>query len=163
MKTHRGRRMIGMKPDQSLEQEISIREFEIGDYDELVRLWDESLLSYRPLGRDRKERIAREIGGDNAVFLVAVADGRIVGSVFGTHDGRKGWINRLAVSPAYRKRGIAGRLVAEVERHLGARGIEITACLIEGWNKVSMEVFERLGYRHHPDILYFTKRKDPEV
>ncbi len=42
-------------------------------------------------------------------------------------------------------------------------GIEIIASSIEDWNTVSMKVFERLGYKRHPDIIYFTKRKNSDV
>ena len=42
-------------------------------------------------------------------------------------------------------------------------GIEIIACLIEGWNKTSLEIFLKLGYKKFEDIHYFTKRKYPEV
>lgn len=144
-------------------ESVAIRDFRAVDYEPLISLWDRSGLSYRPKGRDSKDRIVREIDRPNAIFLVAEVDGQIIGSIFGTHEGRKGWINRLAVLPAYRKRGIAAKLVSEVERRLTDQGIEIIACLIEEWNKVSMEVFERLGYLRHTDIYYFSKRKNPDV
>jgi len=54
-------------------------------------------------------------------------------------------------------------LVARVEEHLSELGIEIIACLIEDWHKESMQVFERLGYKRHPDVLYFSKRRNPDV
>ena len=68
------------------------------------------------------------------MFLLAEADGRLVGTVLGTHDGRKAWINRLAVSPAFRRRGIARLLVAEVEARMAALGLDIIAALIESQN-----------------------------
>jgi ribosomal protein S18 acetylase RimI-like enzyme len=88
---------------------------------------------------------------------------RIIGSILATHDGRKGWLNRLAVSPNYRKRGIARMLVQEAEKRLLSRGIEIFACQIEDWNQTSMSVFENLGYTKHNDITYFSKRLRPDV
>ncbi len=82
--------------------------------------------------------------------------------VFGTHDGRKGWINRLAVAPSFQHRGIATRLVAEVEARLEARGLEVVAALIEDGHEGSMHFFERLGYAFHHDIHYFSKMKTPD-
>jgi len=87
----------------------------------------------------------------------------LIGSIFGTHDGRKGWINRLAVDPAHQRQGIAARLVREVEDRLYERGIGIIACLVEDWNSISLQVFEKLGYTRHQDIIYFTKRKYPDI
>ncbi len=141
--------------------DVKIRRFRIEDYDALIALWDEARLSYRPKGRDRRDKIEKEIRHSNAVFLVAEANDKLVGSVFGTHDGRKGWINRVAVSPACRKQGIGARLVKEAEKRLEDLGIEIIACLIEDRNTVSRAVFERLGYKRHTDITYFSKRKCP--
>ncbi len=142
---------------------VKIRELTIDDYDALCDLWEEAGLPFRPNGRDRRERIAREIEGPCSVFLITEDEGELVGAIMGTHDGRKGWINRLAVSPRHRRQGIASALVAAVEERLSARGIEIFAGQIEDWNESSMIFFERLGYTRHDDIIYYTKRKHPEV
>lgn len=142
---------------------VVIRELRVEDYDALVALWDQAKLLYKPRGRDRRDNIERELKGQNAVFLVAEQDGTLIGSIFGTHDGRKGWINRLAVDPAHQRQGIAARLVKEVEDRLYKMGIGIIACLVEDWNCVSLQVFEKLGYTRHQDIIYFTKRKFPDV
>ena len=143
--------------------EIVIREFRMGDYDAVIALWDEAQLPYRPEGRDRRDRIKNELKREDCVFLVAETEGRLVGSVLGTHDGRKGWINRLAVDSKFRGRNIAGRLVTEVETRLDSLGIEVFACLIEEENTDSMRVFERLGYERYSDIVYFSKRPNPEA
>jgi ribosomal protein S18 acetylase RimI-like enzyme len=95
--------------------------------------------------------------------LIAEKDGVLIGSAFGTHDGRKGWINRVAVAPKYRRQGIAEDLVRQVEHRLHGMGIRIIACLIEDWNEESMEFFERIGYKRHHDIFYFTKREGTET
>ena len=76
------------------------------------------------------------------------------------YDGRKGWINRLIITSAYRKKGIAKRLIEDFEQRLTSIGINIVACLIEDWNTASMQVFKQLGYTKHTDILYFSKRKN---
>ena len=88
---------------------------------------------------------------------------RIIGAILGTHDGRKGWINRLAVVPSHQQQGIATALVAAVEKQLSELGIEIVACLIEEWNKDSAVFFGKLGYHCHSDIHYYSKRKDAAV
>jgi ribosomal protein S18 acetylase RimI-like enzyme len=146
-----------------MDTEIAIRAMRPGDYDALIALWEAAGLPCKPKGRDSREAITHQLELSTAIYLVAELDGTMVGSVLGTHDGRKGFINRLAVDPAYRGRGIARRLVAEVERRLENLGIEIVEALIEDWNEVSMKVFERLGYVKHPDIFYYSKRKHPDV
>ena len=152
-----------MKPGMDNSSNPVLREYRPDDYDALLALWDESRLPYKPYGRDKRDRIEREITKPNAIFLVAEVEGKLVGSVLATHDGRKGWINRLAVTPALRQRGIARMLLAEAEDLLFRQGIEIVACLVEDWNANSARFFEKLGYNRFDGITYFTKRKHPQV
>jgi ribosomal protein S18 acetylase RimI-like enzyme len=56
--------------------------------------------------------------------LILALDGdAIVGSVIAGWDGWRGTLYRLAVLPAYRRRGIATLLVAEAEQLLRDRGV----------------------------------------
>ena len=154
-----------MVSDDRKRDGLRIREFRIKDYARVMELWAEGGLPLKPKGRDSRENILKQIREPNVLFLVAEEGegGRIIGTVLATHDGRKGWINRLAVDATLRKQGIGARLVCEAERRLEALGMEILACLIEDDNAVSMAVFERLGYKKHPEIVYFAKRKYPGV
>jgi ribosomal protein S18 acetylase RimI-like enzyme len=154
-----------MMSDDRKSDGLMIREFRIEDYAQVMELWAEGGLPLKPKGRDSRENIARQIKMPSVLFLVAEEGegGRIIGTVLATHDGRKGWINRLAVDATLRKQGIGARLVREAERRLEALGMDILACLIEDDNAVSMAVFEKLGYKKHPEIIYFAKRKYPGV
>lgn len=142
---------------------IVLREYRPEEYGALIRLWEEAGLECKPAGRDRRDRIDQELTRRNAIFVIAESGGRMVGSLLGTHDGRKGWINRLAVTPEFRGLGVGRMLVEEVEKRLSEAGIEITACLIEQWNSESMEFFEKLGYEKHRNVFYFTKRRHPDT
>ena len=152
-----------MKKGKSDDAEIAIRELREEDYGALVALWREGGLPYRPQGRDGREALARQLKEDTAVYLVAEVAGTVVGAVLGSHDGRKGWINRLAVLPDYSRRNVGAMLVAEVERRLAARGIAIFACLVEDWNEGSKAFFEKVGYKPFRGVSYFTKRKSEDV
>jgi ribosomal protein S18 acetylase RimI-like enzyme len=151
--------------DRERASEPEIREFRLEDYGRVMELWTQGGLPLKPLGRDSLENIARQIGLSNVRFLVAEngEGGRVIGTVLATHDGRKGWINRLAVDADLRKKGIGARLVLAAESWLESQGMDILACLIEEENAVSMAVFEKLGYKKHPEIIYFAKRKYPGV
>lgn len=120
-------------------------------------------MPYKPKGRDKRDNIECELKNPTAIFLVVEKDNKLIGSIFGSHDGRKGWINRLAVAPVYRKQGIAAKLLKNVENRLYEMGIGIIACLVEEWNTGSMQFFEKMEYSRHHDIIYFTKRKYPDV
>jgi ribosomal protein S18 acetylase RimI-like enzyme len=141
----------------------TIRRFRISDYDVLIKLWDEAQLVYKPNGRDRREMIQKQIQLPNTIALVAEKEGKLIGSVFGTHDGRRGWINRLAVLPEFQRKGIGRELVKELETRFHKMGIGIIASLVEDWNKTSLRVFQRIGYKKHKDIIYFSKRKTSQI
>lgn len=142
---------------------MTIRPFRIEDYEQVIELWQKAHLPYKPKGRDSKKEIERELHADNAIFLVAEEKGAVVGSIFGTHDGRKGWINRVATAPQYQRQGIARALVSEAEQRFRKMGINIIACLIEDWNTGSIAFFEKIGYSEYRNVLYFTKRESPDT
>lgn len=134
------------------------------DYDAVLKLWElADLSSYRPLGRDSKDHMLREMKENPELFFGAFENGKLVGICIGTDDGRKGWLNRLAVHPDYRRRGIASRLIAVTEEALRKRGRKIICTLIEEWNTESLQLFKKMGYEIHRDILYLSKRENPEV
>lgn len=141
---------------------MRIRRYRDEDYEEVIALWSASNLEFRPRGRDARSRILKESGGDTCLFLVAEREEMIIGTLFCTHDGRKGWINRLCVVEEERRRGVATRLMEEAEWHLNALGIEIVACLIYSWNSGSLDFLEALGYRAHDDVIYLSKRRSEE-
>lgn len=142
---------------------VTIRTMRLSDYNSVFRLWKQGDIPYRPQGRDSKKNITKQLKQPTSYFLVAEAEKKIIGAVIGTHDGRKGWINRLVVTPSFQKKGVGRRLVEAVEQHYTSIGIDIIAALIEDWNTTSMQAFERLGYTKHTDILYYSKRKSPKT
>jgi len=142
---------------------IHIINYKQGDYDTLIKLWEASGLPYKPLGRDSRENIEKEVKTNNCKFLFAQYKDKYIGSALITHDGRKGWINRVVVLPEYRNKGIAGKLVDAGENWLKEQGIGIFACQIEGYNDESFEAFKKMGYIPFEGIRYLTKRINPEI
>lgn len=141
----------------------TIRRLRPSDYDELLSVWERSALPARPKGRDSRKEMTRQMGLATSIYLKVVANEgskeRIVAVVLGTHDGRKGWINRLAVLPEHRRRGLGRLLVDELEKRFRKMGFDIYCGLIETYNDDSMAFFAKLGYVRHEDIIYYSKRK----
>ena len=144
-------------------QDVTIREMTPDDYDAVTRVWTDAGLPYRPRGRDRREKVQTEMERGTALFFVAEAPGEIVGVVLGTHDGRRAWVNRLAVTPAYQRQGVARRLVREVEARADALGIDIVAALIESDNENSLAFFREIEYLHSEEVEYVSKRRSPDT
>lgn len=148
---------------ENISDNIIIREFNLSDYDTLIDLWNQAKLPYKPKGRDAKGNINEELKKGCASILIAEQNNIAIGTVFATHDGRKGWINRLAVVPEFRKKGIGKLLVEKAEKILNDKGIGIIACLIEEYNQTSFETFQKLGYVKFEGIHYLTKRSHPDI
>jgi ribosomal protein S18 acetylase RimI-like enzyme len=128
----------------------------------LSGLWTDAGLPFRPKGRDSLQNLREQRRNDPELFVGAFLGGSLVGAVIASDDGRKGWINRLAVLPSARGKGIAAMLVRYCEDILRRRGRLLLCVHIEGYNKDSMKMFESLGYSKEEDIFYYTKRESPD-
>lgn len=136
---------------------VQIRPMKIEDYESVIALWQRAGLPFEAQGRDSFQAISRQLRTSGHLMFVAEADRQIIGTVFGSHDGRKGWINRLAVDPRYRRQGLAQKLVKRAEEALSHEGISIIAALVEATNAPSLALFRRLDYEERRDIIYFRK------
>ena len=145
--------------------EAEIRRLTIEDYDELLALWRRAGLdSLKPLGRDSREALARQLDSGVQAILGLAKDGDLVAAVVATHDSRKGWINRLVVDPRHRRQGYGARLIAAAEEVLREQGIGVIAALVESHNRASLALFQRMGYVDAgAGIHYLSKRESDEV
>ncbi len=141
---------------------IRVRRLTLADYPAMIQVFDVCGLTPRVRGRDSRGSIAKQLRAHGNVYLGAFDAGRLVGTILATHDTRKGWINRLAVLPEYRRRGVARRLVRAAERGLRARGMEIFAALVEADNVASQTLFGTLGYDTQ-GILYFRRKLRDDI
>lgn len=145
-----------------MSDEIEYRSLRPSDYDDIIRIWQEAGLSFRLKGRDSRKMMTAGIRRTPELYLGAFSENQLIGTVIGSFDGRRGCVNRLAVKPSYRKQGIAEKLVAMCEERLKAAGALVTFCLIDRDNDPSINLFTKLGYHFHKDILYFSKRDSAE-
>lgn len=141
---------------------VTIRPLRLSDHEAMIQVLEVCGLAPRVRGRDSRRNIARQLRANRGLYLGAFDGPRLVGTVLGTHDTRKGWINRLAVVPEYRRRGIAARLVRACERQLRKRGLEMFAALVEGDNGASQSLFSQLGYSTS-DVRYYRRKLRDEV
>ncbi len=116
----------------------------MGDYSEVRKLWVASGLEIRP--GDEPQGITRKLTRDPELFLVAEEDGKIIGTVMGAWDGRRGWMYHLGVLPERHRTGVAGRLVRELEARMTKIGIPKLNALIYPGNSTSVKFFTSAGY-----------------
>ena len=135
---------------------MKIREFDIKDYSIVRDLWKAAGLILRP--GDELEDVKLKLQRDPDLFLVAEQNDRIVGSVIGGWDGRRGWIYHLAVDPECQRKGVGLGLVREVENRLQAKGAKKVNAQVYKWNEKSSEFFKAIGYEAQPDLMMIGKQ-----
>jgi len=138
--------------------EFQIREFIFDyDYEPVLRLW-QSIESGMQVGRsDTPEEIKRKIERDPDLFLVAETGGKIVGTIIGGFDGRRGMVYHLAVHRDLRRLGIGAKLLAEVEKRLQAKGCLKVYLLVLDDNQSAIRFYEECGWKHSKHDLIFAK------
>lgn len=142
---------------------MQIRELRGEDHSELILLWEAAELEHKPRGRDAFEMIAREISKDPGLLIGAFEEGKLIGSIIGTFDGRRGWLNRLAVHPAHRRKGIGASLIDEMEYRLKKRGAKLIAIHVYSSNKESIKAFKQSGYEVFEGVIYMSKRESNDI
>jgi len=136
--------------------EVSIRGYRPADYEQVADLWRSVNFSTR--AGDSPEALDSKAAHDPSLALVAESGGRIVGTAFGAWDGRRAFINRVAVDPGCQRRGIGRRLIGQVERRLAALGAERVGLLTGGERRSeAVRFYESLGYEVREDVRYLNK------
>jgi ribosomal protein S18 acetylase RimI-like enzyme len=142
-----------------MSEQIQVRVLSLTDYERWMRVWEQAGLdSVRPRGRDSRKAFSRQLASGTHTMIGLEVGTNLVGVVLATQDGRKGWINRLAILPEHRCRGYATRLVTEAERALKEQGMTVIAALIEPENDASLALFRKLGYTEAAGMHYVSKR-----
>ena len=129
---------------------IHIRPFQSDDEKEVIELWIQCGLVV-PHNNPTRD-IQRKLNVNPEWFLVGLIDNRIVSTCMAGYEGHRGWINYLAVSPRYRRQGLATRVIAEAEKKLRAAGCPKINLQIRESNEIVMRFYEKIGYSKDPVI-----------
>lgn len=123
---------------------IDIRPFEEHQTEEVVRLWHAAGLT-RPWNDPRLD-IARKLRVQPELFLVAVDEGTVIGTVMAGYDGHRGWLYYLASAPSRRGERIGARLVHAAEERLLAMGCPKVQLMVRPENESVRGFYGALGY-----------------
>ncbi len=138
--------------------ELRIRAFAMRDYEQVAELWRAAGLSLSL--SDDVSGIEHRLQRDADLFIVAESRGQIVGAVMGCYDGRRGWVNHLAVAPGSQRNGIGTALMAELEARFRAIGCVKVNLLIEPDNSGVQRFYDGIGYTRD-DLIFMEKTLPP--
>ena len=134
--------------------EVQILPMRESDYDAVRALW----MTIRGFGiralDDSREDVARFIRRNPTTSVVAVADGRIVGSILCGSDGRQGALYHVCVAREYRRRRIGTRMVGYCMARLREMGINKVSLIAFANNDVGNAFWRQIGWKKS-DVNYY--------
>ena len=128
-----------------LANQLQIRCFADADANEVAALWN-TVFAYAAPHNEPTAVIRQKLAVQRELFLVAVLDGSVVGTVMGGYDGHRGWVYSLAVDPRARRQGIGTALMKHLEQKLAARGCPKVNLQVLASNAGTVEFYRKLGY-----------------
>ena len=133
-----------------------LRVMTLADHDEVIALWRVTEGIGLTVSDDR-EAIGAYLARNPGMSFVAVAGGRIVGAVLGGHDGRRGYLHHLAVTPAWRHRGIGRALVEAVLAELRDAGMLKCNLFLYADNEAGRAFWLKHGWATREDLVLVQK------
>jgi ribosomal protein S18 acetylase RimI-like enzyme len=138
--------------------EARTREFHFpDDYPAARLLWENAGPGIQLRRSDDPEEIQKKLQRDPDLFLVADIEGKMIGTVMGGFDGRRGMVYHLAVAETYRNQGIGKLLMDELENRLRAKGCIRCYLLVTIENESAMRFYEELGWAPMTNIKTYGK------
>ena len=114
--------------------------------DQVFSLWKE-VFGYETSHNSPDIVIDKKVEFNDGLFFVAVDNDNVIGTVMAGYDGHRGWIYSIAVSPAYRKKGLGSALLSFAEERLSKKGcMKINLQIMEG-NEPVEAFYHSNGYK----------------
>jgi len=124
---------------------IHVRPYHPDDLGAVKALWAEAFPD-TPAHNVPEDDIARKLRVDPELFLVAVEDATLVGTVMAGYEGHRGWVYYVATPVARRREGIGRTLMAAAEKALADRGCPKVNLQVRTGNEAVVGFYEALGY-----------------
>ncbi len=131
---------------------IDIREFTMQDYPAALDLWRRSE-GVSVGASDARERIEAYLLRNPGLSFVAYDGDRLVGAVLCGHDGRRGYLNHLAVTRDRRRSGIGSRLASLCLNALKSCGISRCHLFVQKENTAAVAFWQRVGWRERVELV----------
>lgn len=132
-----------------------LRVMTIDDYSEVYKLWtDISGFSMKSVD-DSFEGVSMFLRRNPTTSVVAVEDGKIVGSILCGHDGRRGCLYHVCVHPEHRLKGIGKSMVVFAMEALRREHISKVSLIAFTKNDIGNAFWNTIGWTRREDINYY--------
>jgi ribosomal protein S18 acetylase RimI-like enzyme len=132
----------------------------MADYDEVLCLWRNA----EGVGlneSDTRPAIANYLRRNRGMSFVAREGGTLVGAILCGHDGRRGYLNHLAVAPSHRRLGLGTKLVAACLARLKRLGILKCNLFLFADNARGERFWRANGWKKRLDLCLVQKNLGP--
>ncbi len=103
------------------------------------------------------------LSSTDSELLVLTREEKVIGTVMVGHDGHRGWIYYLAVSPVFQRSGYGRFLMVTAENWLKDRDVPKLNLMIRGGNKKALSFYKRLGFEDDNVVVMGKRYFDPRV
>jgi ribosomal protein S18 acetylase RimI-like enzyme len=135
---------------------LILRSATVAEVGELLDLWLEAAEN-ATRAPDTREAVTALLGRDPDAVIVAEQDGELVGSVIAGWDGWRCHLYRLAVRPAWRRRGVGSALLRAAEDRFRAVGAARADAMVLDGNDLGQSLWLAGGYRRQDDWRRWVK------
>ncbi len=132
---------------------IRVRPMAEEDISAALALW-QGLPGIGLRAADSPPALVRFLRRNPGTSFAAVAEsGELVGVSLAGHDGRRGYLHHVAVSPRFQKQGLGRRLVGACVAALRTEGIEKVNLWVKADNASGQAFWARVGGQLRADIV----------
>jgi [ribosomal protein S18]-alanine N-acetyltransferase len=123
--------------------DVTLRDYRREDAEAMYAL---DVACFEPVFRFSRRAMRTFAESRGAITVLAEVDGKLVGFFVAQMEGQIGYVVTLDVAPAWRRRGLARRLMDELEERLRAAGAMGMALHVFTGNTGAMQFYEDIGY-----------------
>jgi N-acetylglutamate synthase len=136
---------------------FDIREMQPADLAAVIDFWN----SVEGIGMspdDNPEDLKSYLAHNPGLSFVAHTGADLAGAVLCAQDGRRGYINHLAVAPSHRKQGLGDQLVSCCLEALRERNIHKCHIFVFCNNQPAIAFWTQTGWENRTDLMVMSRR-----
>jgi len=134
--------------------DFTIRKMVSSDISTVRQIWSD--VGFEVTQSDSISEVTRMLRHNPEFCLILelqyLEETRIIGTVLGGFDGRRGWVHHLAILPEYRRNGYGKQLMTHLMHTFTKHGVVKFKLEITGDNPHLIKFYQKLGWDIRSDL-----------